>query len=57
MSTDNDALAFSRWQAIEVLKSGEPSIKSDVWLFGVTLWEIMTLAATPYSDGMANNLF
>ena len=37
-----------RWQAPEVLRGEECSNMSDVWSLGVTLWEIFTLAATPY---------
>ena len=33
----------SRWSAPEVLKSKNYSSKSDVWAFGIVLWEIATL--------------
>lgn len=36
------------WSAPEVF-ANKFSHKSDVWAFGVTLWEIMTLGATPFS--------
>ena len=32
-----------RWSAPEVLKGHAHSISSDVWAFGVTVWEIVTL--------------
>ena len=47
---DSDLLALSRWQAPEVIRKGIASIKSDVWSFGVTFWEILTFAGTPYPD-------
>eukprot|EP00117_Sycon_ciliatum_P046596 scpid105625/ scgid33352/ Tyrosine-protein kinase transforming protein Fps len=37
-----------RWTAPEVL-SGDPSTtKSDVWSFGIVLWEVLSLGAVPY---------
>ena len=39
-----------RWLAPETLKHKKYSLQSDVWAYGVTLWEIMTDAATPYSS-------
>nr|XP_023017357.1 platelet-derived growth factor receptor alpha-like [Leptinotarsa decemlineata]XP_023017358.1 platelet-derived growth factor receptor alpha-like [Leptinotarsa decemlineata]XP_023017360.1 platelet-derived growth factor receptor alpha-like [Leptinotarsa decemlineata] len=44
-----------RWMAIEAIEERKCDSKSDVWSFGVVLWEIGTLGAFPYEntvDGM-----
>ncbi|XP_070577297.1 tyrosine kinase receptor Cad96Ca-like [Ptychodera flava] len=42
-----------RWMAPESLVSTEFSLKSDVWTYGIVLWEIITLGALPY-PGLVN---
>ncbi|CEF70256.1 Tyrosine-protein kinase receptor [Strongyloides ratti] len=37
-----------RWLAPEAAKDGYFSNKSDIWSFGILLWEILTLGETPY---------
>ncbi|XP_064650829.1 insulin-like peptide receptor isoform X2 [Lineus longissimus] len=42
-----------RWMAPESLKDGVFTSTSDVWSYGVVLWEMATLAAQPY-QGLSN---
>ncbi|XP_028415331.1 fibroblast growth factor receptor 1-like [Dendronephthya gigantea] len=39
-----------RWLAIEAIQERSYSIASDVWAFGVVLWEICTLGEIPYPE-------
>ncbi|XP_063395481.1 insulin receptor-like [Cydia fagiglandana] len=42
-----------RWMSPESLKDGVFSSSSDIWSFGVVLWEMATLAMQPY-QGLSN---
>ncbi|XP_072024696.1 angiopoietin-1 receptor-like isoform X2 [Amphiura filiformis] len=46
----------TRWLSIESMTKKMYSTKSDVWSFGILLWEIATFGGTPYSDMKTSNL-
>ncbi|XP_061195263.1 vascular endothelial growth factor receptor 3-like [Saccostrea echinata] len=38
-----------KWMSPEALLMGQYSIKSDVWSFGILLWEVVTLGGNPFA--------
>ncbi|XP_065841931.1 fibroblast growth factor receptor 4-like [Oscarella lobularis] len=54
--SDNDFVS-SRWAALEVLTDKSYTEYSDVWSYGVVVWEISTLGKTPYADIAVEDLY
>ncbi|CAG9863679.1 unnamed protein product [Phyllotreta striolata] len=46
-----------KWMAPESLSDHIYTTKSDVWSFGILIWELVTLGATPYPGIAVQNLF
>ncbi|NWX30328.1 STYK1 kinase, partial [Notiomystis cincta] len=45
-----------KWQAPERLLSKPPTIKADIWSFGILLYEMITLGAPPYPEVPPSNI-
>ncbi|KAK9505358.1 hypothetical protein O3M35_009438 [Rhynocoris fuscipes] len=46
-----------KWMALESLADHVYTSKSDVWSFGVVLWELVTLGSSPYPGVAVQNLY
>lgn len=46
-----------KWLAIECIQKGLYSHKSDVWSFGVTIWELLTYGKKPFTNVSARGGF
>ncbi|KAH3758729.1 src domain protein [Pelomyxa schiedti] len=44
-----------RWSSLETLTQGVSTTKSDVWSFGVLVWELLTSGKQPYSNLSTNS--
>lgn len=45
----NEVKTPIKWMALESIHFGKYTHQSDVWSYGVTLWEMMTFGAEPYA--------
>ncbi|XP_055624630.1 putative inactive tyrosine-protein kinase Wsck [Toxorhynchites rutilus septentrionalis] len=48
---------IARWNAPEVMKFQNHTMKSDIWSFGLLIWECCCLGATPFGTTTTDNLF
>lgn len=53
---NNNSKLPVRWVAPEVLMSREFSTKSDVWSYGIVLWEMFSGGKQPYSELALENI-
>ena len=40
-----------KWMAVDYFKTGVLTVNSDVWSFGVVLWEMLSMGSNPYAGG------
>ena len=46
-----------KWMAIESIRDFIFSTQSDIWSFGIVLWELFTFAETPYPGLSSNKVY
>ena len=46
-----------KWMAIESIRDSIYTEKTDIWSFGILLWELFTLGGTPYPGMHANEVY
>ncbi|XP_071128439.1 hepatocyte growth factor receptor-like isoform X3 [Mytilus edulis] len=56
LSENDKRQQIIKWFAQECLESFQFSTKSDVWSFGIVLWELLTRGVTPYPDVESKNI-
>ncbi|XP_023246636.1 vascular endothelial growth factor receptor 1-like [Copidosoma floridanum] len=56
-SKSNKGPAPTKWMSIEAIRDGIIATMSDVWSFGVVMWELFTLAETPYLDMNGQDMY
>lgn len=45
-----------QWTAPEALKNAKYSFKSDVWSFGILIWEMWSYGRSPYRKTLVENV-
>ncbi|KAM3873642.1 tyrosine-protein kinase STYK1b [Diretmus argenteus] len=55
-ATQSDDSRMKKWQAPELLAKRPASQSSDVWSFGILLYEMATLGEAPFADILVNEL-
>ncbi|XP_065188414.1 fibroblast growth factor receptor-like [Sycon ciliatum] len=47
LTMNTDAM---KWMAVQAMRDGVFNTESDIWSFGVLVWEVLTCGEVPYSD-------